>query len=184
MCIGQRICSIDSELKNIYGRVRIVPLDRNYGGNDVFAVGDAAGQACPNMVEGIPPAISNGNFLAEMLNRDPKYSGYKYYKDWRYGSHKAEPFEMSAAFVLERYPKYEAGSHAKIYKAIANSGNVSKMMRLISERRIRINDIPDLIQLGLKEPEILANAAMLLIKTRFAFTLPSYNKILYGESVV
>lgn len=178
---GLGLCRIDAEQENIHGRIRVVPIKPNIERDGIYAVGDAAGQACPNMAEGVPPAIRNSNYLATRLNEDGEYSGSKHYKDWRHGPNKIEPFELSAVFLLDRLPLHQAGSNAKIYKSIANSHDVEKMLRITSDRKLNLSDIPELIRLGVVEPELLTRAASVMIRSRFAFTSPKYQEVLYGE---
>jgi flavin-dependent dehydrogenase len=182
LCTSLNICRIDQEMEKVYGRTRIVPISKAYGGDGIFAVGDAAGQACPNMAEGVPPAILNSNYLATQLNQDPNYRGRDYYGDWRHGRQKIEPYELSTAFLLARLPEHEAGKNAGFYRAIANTRDVNRMMRVTAERRIRLSDLPELLRLGFAEPELLSRTASLLIRSRLAFTLPGFRKTLYGEN--
>lgn len=183
MCVDLGVCKIDEELETVYGRTRLVPVDKAYGGNGVFAVGDAAGQADPNFGEGVPPALLNTDFLAEQLNMNPEYTGSDYYRDWRHGRQKIEPYELSAAFLAARYPNFKSGHNAGLYRAIAEFGDLDEMMRIVRERKINISDVPDLTMAVLKDPSLAPKIIAPLIRSRVVFSLPRYKKILYGESL-
>lgn len=182
LCLDLNICTIDEELEKIYGRTRIVPLSTHYGGDGVYAVGDAAGQACPNMAEGVPPAILNSDYLANKLNENPDYRGQDYYRDWRFGRQKIEPYELSTSFLLARYPVEQAGQNTKIYQTIADMNDVNMAMNIMSERQISLKNLPTIIRILLEQPELVPRAISTLVRSKFAYILPRYRQILYGSN--
>lgn len=179
MCNELGICRIEQNIEPVNGRIRVVPLN-SAPPYDMYAVGDAAGQACPNMAEGIFPALRNSTMLASKLNEDPDYSGRKYYYDWRYGD-PAEPYDLSASFLYKRFMTEGAAENAAVYEAIASCGDPTLMLRILTERKPRLGDIPELIKQGVINPNLFKIVISHLVRSRLIFTLPSYKNILYGN---
>lgn len=183
MCVELGVCQVTEELERIYGRTRLVPIKQGIGSNGVFAVGDAAGQSCPNMAEGIPPALLNSDFLAVQLNQDPSYTGQQYYHDWRHGRQKIEPYELSASFLATRFFRNKAGGNASLYRTIANDSDMVKMMRLLRERKPSVGDVPMLTRAFIHDPAILPRIVSIMLKSKLVFRLPGYQSLLYGGGI-
>jgi 2-polyprenyl-6-methoxyphenol hydroxylase-like FAD-dependent oxidoreductase len=180
MCTNLDLCKIQDRVQIIRGKIRVVPLKNSPNWPKLFAVGDAAGQACPNMAEGVTPAFANSTALAENLIQNPNYTSGEHYNNWRHGHDRVAPYELSAAFLIGRLLKDRAGGNAAIYEALANTNDPDRMLRILSERRLRVKDYPDLVKLGLNKPEVLINALHNILLSQVVFKDPKYARMLYG----
>ena len=180
LCQKNEICNPQEVLQPIVGKIRVAPIKKPNGPDNLFQIGDAAGQACPNMAEGVTVSLNQADYLATELQRNPDYTSQQYHHDWRYGKAQEYPYDLAATLLVRRYLKDRAGSNLHMYQAILRAPP-EQQMRVLRERKMRIEDVPYILMEAGVSPQIILECLSMsaMYVGQRVFTL--YDSVLYGE---
>lgn len=179
---NNNICVINERHELITGKIRVVPIKRPDHASQIFAVGEAAGQACPNMAEAAPTAINQAAKLADMLSLNPDLTPQEYYDSWRTGEHAEYPYAVELAFLVNRLRYEQAGKNRLLYEGLADQGSPGDQYRLMRERKLELRDLPLYLRIAIHQPrvlEIYARQAAAIAALKLAPRL--FDDMLYGE---
>lgn len=176
------LCVIRDRGERITGKIRVVPIRRPGYEQRIFPVGDAAGQACPNMAEGITTALHQSRILADALHDNSSLTPQEYFNMWRKGETAEYPYNLQLSFLVNRLRHEQAGQNRAIYEAIVRHGSTEDKLRLLTNRSIGVSDISFIATAIRSNPQILALVARHFGTAALFKLIPGvFDQALYGE---
>lgn len=181
LCQKNGICNTQEMLQHIVGKIRVVPIKKPQHKEQIYAVGEAAGQACPNMAEGLTAALRQGDKLGAHIIFHNSPSPQNYHDQWYRDKKTREyPYPLALATLLKRVMREEAGGNSEIYRAVVNHGTPEDKLRWLTERSVRPKDIPYMILEAGLHPSIILQVVELLHKMVMFNTTSHYDNMLWG----
>jgi flavin-dependent dehydrogenase len=170
--------TIKEKEQGMVGKIRLSPIQRPKYSDPIYAVGEAAGQACPNMAEGVPPALVLSDLLANRLLVNKNYTPAQYYDEWRTGKPSRIPYNLSSVLLYERVTTEDAGGNKELYKCIM-SLPAEDQMRIMSERKIEIRDVVRSVLIRGLNPALVFRMTKLAVNY-LNYKVGKYTSFLYG----